>query len=334
MIHTQKTRIAVNDGKRKTKTVITKDIKSHPDDASTPYSTLEFKRSKNRTVPTYREIPSDKISSESFPLLDDGREDDGDGEDDQSDSNQDALDALSSSNSQRHKQEVPNYEDLLNQNLLMEISRKDKYIDKYNSDIVNDLEEILRSPIKTSNNNVPPAVIMATPKASHPNHNNSQDEQYDEDDSTFTTDEPEEKPRKTLRKQQLKKISKESAQQSLTSALRSQRLTRRQLEREVNFLREAFSPGDPTNSSAMRIKQEKGSPDKLSAMLLNDIQTSSSSTASSSMALVINPKQELVSSEAPVEEPEPAPVHIFQCEMCSAVFNERSQLLLHVPIHI
>ncbi|XP_065091053.1 zinc finger protein 836-like [Ochlerotatus camptorhynchus] len=329
MIHTQKTRVAVNDGKRKTKTVITKDIKSHPEGASTPYSTLEFKRSKNRTVPTYREIPSDKISSESFPLLDDGREDDGDG-DDQSDSNQDALEALSSCNSQRHKQEVPNYEDLLNQNLLMEISRKDKYIDKYNSDIVNDLEEILRSPIKNSNNNVPPAVIMATPKASHYSNNNSQDEQYDEDDSTFTADEPEEKPRKASRKQQLKKISKESAQQSLTSALRSQRLTRRQLEREVNFLREAYTP-DPTNS-AMRIKQEKGSPDKLSAMLLNDIQSSSSSSAS--MAL-INPKQEPM-SDAQAEEPPapPAPVHIFQCEMCSAVFNERSQLLLHVPVHI
>lgn len=323
MIHTQKTRVAVNDGKRKTKTVITKDIKSHPEGASTPYSTLEFKRSKTRTVPTYREIPSDKISSESFPLLDDGREDDVDGEED-SDSNQDALDALSSSNSQRHKQEVPNYEDLLNQNLLMEISRKDKYIDKYNSDIVNDLEEILRSPIKNPNNNVPPAVIMATPKASH----YSQNEQYGEDESPFTADEPEEKPRKASRKQQLKKINKESAQQSLTSALRSQRLTRRQLEREVNFLREAYNPDNAT--SALRIKQEKGSPDKLSAMLLNDIQATS---ASSSMPL-INPKLEPM-TDAQVEQPEPpVPVHIYQCEMCSAVFCERSQLLLHVPIHI
>ncbi|EAT46945.1 AAEL001910-PA [Aedes aegypti] len=326
MIHTQKTRVPVNDGKRKTKTVITKDIKSHPESTTSPYTTLEFKRSKNRTVPTYREIPSDKISSESFPLLDDGREDDGDG-DDQSESNQAALDALSSS--QRHQQEVPNYEDLLNQNLLMEISRKDKYIDKYNSDIVNDLEEILRSPIKTTNNNVPPAVIMATPRTSH--YSNSQDEQ-DEDES-------EQKPRKVSRKQQLKKISKETAQKSLTSALRSQRLTRRQLEREVNFLREAYNP-DP--HSTISIKQEKDSPDKLSAMLLNDLQQPSSS--SSSMAL-LNPKLEpmpepLMTDEGETESTQlqevapPPVVQIFQCEICLAVFDSRSQLLLHVPIHI
>lgn len=332
MIHTQKTRVAVNDGKRKTKTVITKDIKSHPESSTNPYSTLEFKRSKNRTVPTYREIPSDKISSESFPLLDDGREDDGDG-DDQLESNQAALDALSSSTSQRHQQEVPNYEDLLNQNLLMEISRKDKYIDKYNSDIVNDLEEILRSPIKTTNNNVPPAVIMATPKASH--HHNSQDEQDEE--------ELDQKPRKASRKQQVKKISKESAQKSLTSALRSQRLTRRQLEREVNFLREAYSPPNP--HSTVSIKQEKDSPDKLSAMLLNDLQQPSSSSMAvpkmepmqqDPLAMITGGVGEMEDTEQQEAVPPPVPpvVQIFQCEICLAVFDSRSQLLVHVPIHI
>jgi hypothetical protein len=34
--------------------------------------------------------------------------------------------------------------------LLLEISKKNHYMDKYNSDIVNDLEEILRSPIKAT----------------------------------------------------------------------------------------------------------------------------------------------------------------------------------------
>lgn len=302
MIHTQKTRVAVTDGKRKTKTVITKDIKSQPQhNSNEAYPALEFKRSRNRTVPTYREIPSDKISSESFPLLDDGQEeDDPDDPEDQA-----ALDALSNSTSQRRQQEVPSYEDLLNQNLLMEISRKDRYMDKFNSDIVNDLEEILRSPVKSINHHGPPADIMATPRAAS---------QYQPD-----YDDHNNKSRKTARKQQFKKLQKDP---SLTTELRSQRLTRRQLEREVNFLREAYNP----DYSHVTVKQEKDSPDKLSAMLLNDIQPSTS-------AMLVNPKLEPFHEREPTPPPPPLP-QLFQCEMCSAVFPERALLLLHVPIHI
>ncbi|XP_058814258.1 zinc finger protein 91 [Topomyia yanbarensis] len=295
MIHTQKTRISIVDGKRKTKTIITKDIKSQPDGDG--YSTLEFKRTKNRSVPTYKEIPSDKISSESFPLLDDGREDDGDAED-PPDGNEEALDVLSNGTDQ--KQTVPGYEDLLNQNLLMEISRKDKYIDKYNSDIVNDLEEILRSPIKNATNFLSTVAITAPPKTS----------QY-----VVQSDSPE-------------RISREiraDAQRSLTSELRSQRLTRRQLEREVNFLREAYATDDTT----VTIKQEKDSPDKLSAMLLNDVQSATVSSSSTLVNLKVEPVQ-----STPTEAAESSEPNRFECEMCSAVFEDRSQLLLHVPVHI
>ncbi|XP_055636028.1 uncharacterized protein LOC129775371 [Toxorhynchites rutilus septentrionalis] len=321
MIHTQKTRVPVTDGKRRTRTVITKDIKSQP---SSNFSPLEFERSRNRPVLTYREIPSERISSESFPLLDDGREVDADVDD----RNQEALDVLTTSTNKLHQHEVPSYEDLLNQNLLMEISRKDKFIDKFNSDIVNDLEEILRSPIKCASNSGPPAVIMATPKANRYNNVSHQKELYDqptaEDDTNFTAEEEDPKPSKTPRKQQPKKITKESAQRSLTSALRSQRLTRRQLEREVNFLREAYAP----DLTTVNIKQEKDSPDKLSAMLLNDIQTPQT---------LLNPKLEptqdtqMENGVSTVPPPQPEQ---FQCEMCSALFSDRSQLLLHVPIHI
>lgn len=311
MIHTQKTRVVATDGKRKTKTVITKDVKSQPlNSAGEAYPALEFKRSRNRTVPTYREIPSDKISSESFPLLDDGQEEDEDPQD------QAALDALSNSTTQRRQQEVPSYEDLLNQNLLMEISRKDKYMDKFNSDIVNDLEEILRSPVKSSNSHVPPANIMATPKAT--SQYNGLPE-YDDDGISTSC----KSNRKSSRKQQFKKTIKDA---SFTSELRSQRLTRRQLEREVNFLREAYNP----DYSQVTVKQEKDSPDKLSAMLLNDIQPS----ASSSMPPLINPKLERENSPDPETPAPPVLTQLFQCEMCSAVFQDRSQLLLHVPIHI
>ncbi|XP_053693079.1 zinc finger protein 91 [Sabethes cyaneus] len=293
MIHTQKTRVSATDGKRKTKTIITKDVKCHPEDRE--YSTLEFKRAKNRSVATYQEIPSDKISSESFPLLDDGREDDCDGEE------QTENDGLTTDINR--KQDVSEYEELLSQNLLMEISRKDKYIDKYNSDIVNDLEEILRSPIKNTTNNVPPAVIMATPKT-------SQSKQYE----TTTKNREDKLPNK------LSKYSKTN-EQSLTSVLRSQRLTRRQLEREVNFLREAYA------TDSITIKQEKDSPDKLSTMLLNDLQTTSST--------FVHPKREPLQNvpmgETLLETLQP---ERFECEMCSATFEDRSQLLLHVPIHI
>uniref|UniRef100_A0A1Q3F2I0 Putative mudr-1x ap n=1 Tax=Culex tarsalis TaxID=7177 RepID=A0A1Q3F2I0_CULTA len=317
MIHTQKTRVAATDGKRKTKTVITKDVKSQPLNSSAEaFPALEFKRARNRSVPTYREIPSDKISSESFPLLDDGQEEDEDPQEDQA-----ALDALSNSTTQRRQQEVPSYEDLLNQNLLMEISRKDKYMDKFNSDIVNDLEEILRSPVKSSTSHLPPADIMATPKAT--SQYNGQPE-YD----GGTTSYGKSSGRKSSRKQQFKKTIKDSSC-ALTTELRSQRLTRRQLEREVNFLREAYNPAD---YSQVTVKQEKDSPDKLSAMLLNDIQPAAFSSAPPPL---MNPKLEREPSPEP-EPPAPAPPppQLFQCEMCSAVFQDRSQLLLHVPIHI
>ncbi|XP_055600890.1 uncharacterized protein LOC129749825 [Uranotaenia lowii] len=330
MIHTQKTKIATTDGKRKTKTVITKDTKrlSEP---STSYVPLQFKQSK--AIATYREIPSDKISSESFPLLADGQEEDF--VDDHSESSdQEALDALSSSVNRRNQQQVPGYEDLVNQNLLMEISRKDKYMDKYNKDIVNDLEEILRSPIKSSHQTVPPAVIMATPKVSH--HLDPDGTEIDRFTAAPLDGESIRKTHKQPRKQQLKTIKKEDAQLSLTSALRNQRLTRGQLEREINFLREAYTV-EPT-SAPIIIKQEKDSPEKISAMLLNDF----SSDANSSNAA---PKMEPVSldpvpvGQDPLASSSPQPEHesesiLYQCEMCSAVFDDRSQLLLHVPIHI
>jgi uncharacterized protein Yka (UPF0111/DUF47 family) len=41
--------------------------------------------------------------------------------------------------------------------LLLEISKKNHYMDKFNSDIVNDLEEILRSPIKATGKGQSPA---------------------------------------------------------------------------------------------------------------------------------------------------------------------------------
>lgn len=61
---------------------------------------------------------------------------------------------------------------------------------------------------------------------------------------------------------------------------------------------------------------------------------------------VINVKEEMVQAEAM----DPSPLHelaeitmqhasanaqnLFKCEMCSEVFSDRAQLLVHVPIHI
>ncbi|EAA14872.4 AGAP008984-PA, partial [Anopheles gambiae str. PEST] len=110
-------------------------VKLEPD-ADDPAIAMEaLFRGRKRNASLLPEIPPHRISSVGFPLLDDGNTDD-------------PLDEPE----QRARRSTASFsaseDDLLSQQLLMEISHKSKYSERFNSDTLNDLEEILRSPVK------------------------------------------------------------------------------------------------------------------------------------------------------------------------------------------
>uniref|UniRef100_A0A182SBL1 Uncharacterized protein n=1 Tax=Anopheles maculatus TaxID=74869 RepID=A0A182SBL1_9DIPT len=174
-------------------------------------------RKRNSLLP---EIPPHRISSVSFPLLDDGNTDDAmDEPTAMVDQSRKSTTSFSASDDQE-----------FNQQLLMEISHKNKYTDRFNSDTVHDLEEILRSPIKS----VPPKQTMVQKGKGKAKNKRT----------AAAPSLPKRAPKVVA-----KKVKKEVVPQTQPPAvLRSQRLTRRQLEREVNFLKEAYETNVPSQA--------------------------------------------------------------------------------------
>ncbi|XP_035792590.1 uncharacterized protein LOC118466858 [Anopheles albimanus] len=247
----------------------------------------------SRVLPSYvREISSSRISSGSFPLLDDGKSahdtlEDEEGLIGEQSNDQAMMDgrggAVGSEERQRRRRHFSSTSSCydhgtgndddglneLNQRLLSEISNRDRYTDRYNSDIVNDLAEILRSPIKSVPINGPPRDILATPTAQRALHffettpaasvsnvdtllplDGVKLENVDEDSQPSRVQKRETANRRRSNsknpqssKQQTKRFSSGSVRTG-SSPLRIPRLTRRQLEKEINFLKEAFGDGD------------------------------------------------------------------------------------------
>uniref|UniRef100_U5EEZ5 C2H2-type domain-containing protein n=1 Tax=Corethrella appendiculata TaxID=1370023 RepID=U5EEZ5_9DIPT len=306
MIHTQKTRVPVVDGKRKTKTFITKEIKQEivsPSSSSTNY------RPRTKTVANnYQIIPSEKISPATFPILQ--------GEDEQQQQLSNDIDVVTITTTSKRDVDAT-YDDLLNQNLLDEISKKDKYIDKFNSDIVNDLEEILRSPIKSNLNNnnstAPTSVVplsvahesskspAKTPIKQERSRRQSHRKSISSSGKKSTRREIELSPPRTQQKME---------QRALTASLRSQRLQSRreqqekqqQQQRQQSFLIENIKTEEIDIDSEETVNDD-GNPDDE-----NNEQDDSGEGEQ-------NRKK-------------------FKCEMCSASFDDRAKLLIHVPIHI
>uniref|UniRef100_A0A2M4ADD7 Putative mudr-1x ap n=1 Tax=Anopheles triannulatus TaxID=58253 RepID=A0A2M4ADD7_9DIPT len=256
----------------------------------------------SRVLPSYvREISSSRISSGSFPLLDDGKSAHDTLEDEETLIGEQSIDhattdgrgggggvAAGSEERQRRRRRhfsstsscydhgAVNDEDELselNQRLLSEISNRDRYTDRYNSDIVNDLAEILRSPIKNVPINGPPRDILATPTAQRAlpffeatlaaGVSNVEALLPLDGVKLETVDEDTQSPRAVKReavncgrnsgknfqtsKQPTKKGVSSGSVRTGSSPLRIPRLTRRQLEKEINFLKEAFG-GDHTST--------------------------------------------------------------------------------------
>ncbi|XP_050100115.1 uncharacterized protein LOC126580861 [Anopheles aquasalis] len=244
----------------------------------------------SRVLPSYvREISSSRISSGSFPLLDDGKSAHDTLEDEEALIGEQSIDhattdgrggAVGSEERRRRRRHfsstsscydhgtVHDEDELteLNQRLLSEISNRDRYTDRYNSDIVNDLAEILRSPVKTVPINEPPRDILATPTAQRALHFydgnpaanvSNVDALLPLDDLNLETVDDDihhtsrvEKRKSANRRRNNSKNPQSSKQQTkkASSPLRIPRLTRRQLEKEINFLKEAFEGGESSTT--------------------------------------------------------------------------------------
>ncbi|XP_052898819.1 uncharacterized protein LOC128305424 [Anopheles moucheti] len=355
-------------------------------------------RKRNSLLP---EIPSHRISSVSFPLLDDGNTDDPMDE-------PMVDDGCRRSYGQPRKTTVSfsASEDDFNHQLLMEISHKNKYTERFNSDTVHDLEEILRSPLKSA----PSRNVLSTTSARRTNNGQPQPggkASNQRKQTTVSKGKSKAKNKKAVsgRRPQQKPVEqkvKKVIQETPPAVLRSQRLTRRQLEREVNFLKQAYEANatgtEPNNenetASGMVVTSEAtdsvnavndtpnermGSSERLAAMLLNDglppddTHNSNSSGDSSSHEGIFHHQDNFTSTKAYAEslhmmelagvekqedrammdeenDPEDNCLYgdrttttsqdtdtggsDYRCSICAARFDDRAQLILHVPVHI
>lgn len=213
MIHTEKTRVPVIDGKRKSRTLITRTT------SKSSQATVATPSPRKRATPSSRKTRTDLYDK-----------------------------------------------DLDESNLLLELSKK-KF--KFDPDVVNDLEEILRSPIKSKEN--------------------SQSEDYAID----------------------------------TKYRKSQRSTRR-------------TTAAATAAAAAAVADDVSHKFDINRDYL--IEPIKRTRRNYRKSMVDVPVEELILSTEPdptiVKEEIPDEIEVYTCEMCSAVFRERSQLLVHVPIHI
>lgn len=228
MIHTQKTRVQIDDGKRKSRTLITRSAQQAeplpppPPAPATPTS----KRSRRSTARQAAKMNNTETT----------------------------VSPVKQNRSSVKVEHINN--DFSEANLLRELSKKSIH---YSPDVVSDLEEILRSPIKSKESNE-------------------------------------------------ERLAEDSALHVKTPPGRNTRLSKRLSNRN--------SPGntDVPRPTPVRSSARKAKVSTTDDELLNSI--------------AMNIKQEKEESYTMTSD------EFFTCEMCSAVFRDRAQLLVHVPIHI
>lgn len=161
-------------------------------------------------------------------------------------------------------------------------------------DVVSDLEEILGSPIKTLRQS-----------ESNPTNRNSGMVRIDYNTATENLDDDEEmKP--TTRSS--KRLSYRNKQPSIEMPSRTSNRTRK-------------TSGKIDVQSIQILEQENLSVGNHGQGLSLDV--------ANNAPIIMNIKQEKEVSYTMTDENS-----LFTCEMCSAVFSDRAQLLVHVPVHI
>lgn len=251
MIHTQKMRVPVEDGKRKTKTLITRTAQK--DARQSASSSSKSTRNSQRLSTVHHHIEQTIIKDEDF---------------------------MSRSETE----------------ILLELSRKNL---KYSPDVVNDLEEILRSPIKSRELN----------------------EEY---------------------------ITSDPFPFELMSSSTSTRPQRASARRSVvGQLRAAHQQSQKTKSNKTASESPKKSKYNRSS---SAVVAAAHSSSHQELNHSNDQEEEHVEHEVIIDSIVATPLRIkheqeeeysitgddmmFTCEMCSAVFRDRAQLLIHVPIHI
>lgn len=200
-------------------------------------------------------------------------------------------------------------------NLLAELSKKST---NYSPDVVSDLEEILGSPIKTHDNRSghvsrkhAKAVPSSPKKASSTIRSDC--------NKTITDDEAKPATRSS------KRLSGRA--QPISNADSKAKTTRNSSASARGNAKKPTSTTTTTSSSsvfhsAMLSEESQGSQDESYSNLQMEENNAEGS-------IVMNIKQEKEVSFTLTDDNA-----VFTCEMCSAVFSDRAQLLVHVPVHI
>lgn len=255
MIHTQKTRVPVEDGKRKSRTLVTR---SAPEPVTPPPpSPASATKTKSRRVAGGKQAPKlDYIEQNTSP-------------------------AKQTRNSTKTNRDIDS--SLAESNLLLELSKKNL---NYSPDVVNDLEEILRSPIKSKD---------------------SIDDQSQDENDTINDESPSKNTRVSKR---IRSRQRQPATHKNVLYVVRQTPTRS----SARIARPATSASSATSSQRNQPESTSASSMAVDDELIN--------------AIVMNIKHEKEESYTMTSD------EFFTCEMCSAVFRDRAQLLVHVPIHI
>lgn len=291
MIHTQKTRVNIEDGKRKTKTFITRTTAELLDSKSNN----ERNRPRTKNVNYHYMLP-DKLPNATFP-------------------SEIALNEILNIKHEKlleQEKGASDSEDASGGVYSFDLSKRN--YNKYNSDIVNDLEEILRSPIKGTIHQSPSTLNRNEPILETNDHTGL-NESYDDDHNNGSgKDEPEPirynpRPKRNLKSKSSIKISPSSVKQEEKTPTRktTNRVTRYEdkvikTEQEISIHEEFDDDVDDGENHNISTK-------------VNNIEIKSSHVPE------------------PINCNTTSSAH-YKCEMCSAVFTDRAQLLIHVPVHI
>lgn len=245
MIHTKKKVVPAKDGRSKGKTMITQTTPSPAEKTKSMKSKTKIakKQTKRSTTTANKSLTNGSVKSEKSVNYDIEHE-------------------------------------ISQNNLLLELSKKSVH---YSPDVVSDLEEILRSPIK------------------------SREERSSFSQADILGD-------ITLSPNYFDQTPPETTHQRNTRS--SKRLSNRNLTKELNQAAVQITPPLSTGGKSTRQR--------------STVKASSSNLLSAIDNTAIYIKQEKEVSYTLSEEPPTG----FTCEMCSAEFSDRAQLLVHVPIHI
>lgn len=306
MIHTQKTRVAIEDGKRKTKTFITRTT-SHNDNGRSGSQTSDRVRPRTKNV-NYHVLVHDKLPNATFPF-----DSFGNILNIKNEKGVTTTTATAKSSTNVKKRETSESDS----GFTYELSRTS--LDKYNSDIVSDLEEILRSPIKATPSTS--TVSTASPQTSYASNRPKRNvrQKFSFKIESPTSSDYRNSSNTSLRS---KTNKKQSATASSSKAPPTTRTTRRQIKQEVI----EDDDDDDGEEEIQEDNDEEQVNENDNDRPINDDDEEEEEEDYRSGKMRI--KQENQENDEEITD------ETFKCEMCSAVFSNRAQLLVHVPIHI